>query len=137
MENELEKVNNKVVEMAYKSLREVFVKFEDFNKFDDFIESCLKQGKNKVLSNIFSIKDYNEFDIHKSLWENTKNVIIKQMQPKNVKLNMAIMFAYNLNDKIVINSIKNDEFVLETIKKELIDNELFEELVKLKEILNK
>ena len=136
MKNKLEKVNNKIVEMAYESLRESFAKFEDFYKFDDFIENCLKQGKNKVLSNIFSIKDYNEFDIHKSLWENTKNVVIKQMQPKNVKLNMAIMFAYNLNDKIVINSIKNDEFVSETIKKEFIDNELFEELVKLKEILN-
>lgn len=135
MENELGEINRKIVEMGYKSFNDAFSKFKDFNKFYDFVENCLKEGKLKVLNGKFNITDFEDFDIHSSLWENSKKIIMKQMTPKDVKFNMAIMFAYNLDNEIVKGTIKCDTFYFETIKKELIQKEMFEDIEKLNKIL--
>ena len=136
MNDELRKVNEKIVEMGYKSFRDACGNFKDFNKFDDFIENCLKKGKQKVMSENSTI-DFEHFDINQSLWEICKKGIMKQMEPKDVKLNMAKMFAYNLENERVIASIKSDEFWYKHIKEELIKEEMFEDIKRLEKILDR
>ena len=55
----------------------------------------------------------------------------------NVKKRLAIVLANNLSDKKVISVIKTSKKdFYPIIEKELADNELYEEIIKLKEILN-
>lgn len=138
MDNELKNLTNQLVEMNRKSFVESFSQFKNFNRFNDFVDNCTKEG-NIRLSSPFSEDDLKAFDINKSLWENLKEITLKQAQPKfdDVKLNLAIMFAYNLGNERVIATIKSDSFYYETAKKELIKNQLFEQVAELNNILNK
>jgi ribosomal protein S17E len=137
MNDELKKVNQKLVEMNKKNFAESFEQFKDFNNFDDFVENSTQEGNKKLCGELTS-EEFETFDINKSLLENMKNIILKQTKPnlENVKLNMAKMFAYNLDKEVVKNTIKCDTFCFETIKKELIESELFEQIEKLNNIKN-
>jgi len=135
MNDELKKLNQKLVEMNKKSFAESFEQFKKFNNFDDFVENSTRKGNKKLCSKLTS-EELETFDINKSLWENMKNIMLKQSRPnfEDVKLNMAIMFAYNLDNERVVASIKSDKFWYEKIKEELIQKEMFEDIVKLEKI---
>jgi len=138
MKDELEIVKKEIIEMRYQTFREGFCKFKDFNKFDVFVERCLKNGINQLLNDeIVAIKDFVKFDINKTLLQNYKKTISEKMHPQDVKLNIAKMFAFNLDSEIVKDLIKEDKYCLEIIKKELVDNELFEQCEKINNILIK
>ena len=133
MEDDLKK---EIIEMRYQTFREGFCKFKDFNKFDVFVERCLKNGINQLLNDeIVAIKDFVKFDINKTLLQNYKKTISEKMHPQDVKLNIAKMFAFNLDNEIVKDLIKEDKYCLEIIKKELVDNELFEQCEKINKML--
>lgn len=138
MKNELDEIKEKIIDIRRETFIEGFSTFKGFNKFDDFVENCLKNGIEQLLNNeIFFIECFKKFDLNKTLLENYKKVISDKMYPQDVKLNMAKMFAYNLDNEIVKGTIRCDAFCFETIKKELVESELFEQIEKLNNIKNK
>ena len=137
MKNELDKIKEKIIEIRKETFIDGFSKFKNFNKFDDFVENCLKECIDLLLSDkIILLEDFKEFDLNKTLLENYKKVISDKMYLQDMKLNMAKMFAYNLDNEIVKCTIKCDTFCFETIKKELVESELFEQIEKLNNIKN-
>ena len=138
MKKQLDEIKEKIIEIRRETFIEGFSKFKNFNKFDNFVENCLKNCIEQLSNGkIFFIEDFKEFDLNKTLLENYKKVISDKMYPQDMELNMAKMFAYNLDSEIVKSTIKCDIFCFETIKEELIENELFEEVEQLNNIKNK
>jgi hypothetical protein len=136
--SELEDALHYLVEINRRGFMKAFEKFKDFNKFDDFVNNCTKEG-NKQLCDPLILMQFKKFDINKTLKQNMDDIFFEEIKLDFdcVKLNMAKMFAYNLDNEIVKGAIRRDISAFEMIKKELLENELFEEVEKLNVIKNK
>lgn len=131
----LEEIFQQWVESNKKSFVSAFEKYKNFKNFDNFVESSTKEGNENIRKKL-TLEDFQKFDINKTLWENFRDIMLKQCEPnlETTKFNMAVMFAYNLEEEIAVDSIKDDDFWYNIIKQELIQKEMYEDLGKLEKI---
>ncbi len=136
--SELEDALQHLIEINRRGFTKAFEKFKDFKNFDVFVNNCTEEG-NRKLCNPLTLVQFKKFDIDKTLKQNMDDIFFEEVKLDFdcVKLNMAKMFAYNLDNEIVKGAIRRDISAFEMIKKELLENELFEEVEKLNVIKNK
>ena len=131
----LEEIFQQWVESNKKSFVSAFEKYKNFKNFDDFVESSTKEGNENIRKQL-TLEDFKKFDLNKTLWENLRDITVKQceLDLETVKFNIAVMLAYNLEEEIAVNSIKDGDFWYNIIKQELLQKEMYEDLGKVEKI---